>query len=276
MTPIERQNGQTIKTKVYAICFAVAALVLFLHPGVSALTLSTSRDCTSNAIVNCGALSVNELQQKYNDQPAVHTIYHNFGITHVDIANMDANTVEGRVTAGGRVLINDSQNNNSGSQVVATDVVTAGMQNMTGSSKQTANGVTFYTRPPSVSFQQSSLPAFVVMKNGQFQYAIIASCGNPVKATPVVKKAAMVTHTTVAPPVTPPPVVQTQTVYVPTPVQVVNPVAHPVPVPTPVAVPTPQPVALPNTGVGDLVGFGSFVTLLSGAGHFLYKRKFIS
>jgi hypothetical protein len=35
-----------------------------------------------------------------------------------------------------------------------------------------------------VSFQQASLPAFVAMKNGSFQFAVIASCGNAVRATP--------------------------------------------------------------------------------------------
>jgi hypothetical protein len=47
-----------------------------------------------------------------------------------------------------------------------------------------------------------------------------------------------------------------------------------VPTPVPTPVPQPQPKVIPNTGVGDVVGFGSFVSLLEGGAHLLYKRKF--
>jgi hypothetical protein len=285
MNPLAIQSVRNIiKNKVYLAATLITVLVAIYQPRAAiALMVNSSRDCSSNAVIQCGALTSSELSQKYGNQASVRTIYHNFGISSSDVNNVDTSAVSGRVTSGGRVIVNG--------HTVATGAVTAGRENMSGSQAVTANGVTFYTRPTSISFASNSLPAFVVMKNGVFDYAIISSCGNPVKATPIAR-----TKVTAAAPVavatTPPAVVrsQPQPVYVPNPVPVTTPVAVPTPVPvtTPVAVPTPvavsapvvvtpppQPAALPNTGVGDLFGFGSFVTLLSGTGHFLYKRKFI-
>jgi uncharacterized repeat protein (TIGR01451 family) len=82
--------------------------------------------------------------------------------------------VEGSVTTENKVLIGD--------KVVATNAVTAGRQNMPGSTPILSGQ--FYERPPSVSFNSSPLNAFVKMENDQFKYAVIMSCGNPVKATP--------------------------------------------------------------------------------------------
>jgi len=209
------------------IPFVASLLIL---PAAQALTISSSRDCDNNAVINCGALTTSELKNKYNSAASTRTIFHNFGITHVDIDAIGSTAVEGKVTKGGRVLVNGRE--------VATDAVTAGRQSMPGSQAVTANGVTFYKRPPSVSFASSSLPAFVVMKNGQFDFAIIASCGNPVKAKAVVKK-------------------------------------QPQPAPAPTPAPQPQPKQIPNTGIGDIAGFGSFVALASGAIHLIYKRRIL-
>jgi soluble cytochrome b562 len=235
--------------------------ILIISPKVSALTLEAQRDCDANAVIYCGALTPNELKTKYNDSASAKTIYHNFGITHVDIDDMSKYAVEGKVTEGGRVVVNGEE--------VATNAITAGRQNMEGSQAATANGVTFYKRSPSVSFQSSSLPAFVVIKDGQFKYAVIGSCGNPVMATPVVRPkpapAAAVSPTPTPPPRATQTVVVTQNVPVPS----------PAPAPVPVAQ-HPQPKQIPNTGVGDVVGFGSFVTLLSGAIHLASKRWLFS
>jgi hypothetical protein len=138
---------------------------------VSALSISSSRDCDANAVIMCGVSSTSELQSKYYQTPSVQTIFHNFGITHNDINAMGNTAVVGNVTQGGRVVVNG--------QTVANNALTVGRQNMSGSSAQTHNGVTYYTRTPSVSFQTSSLPAFVVLnKDGSFNFAVIASCGN--------------------------------------------------------------------------------------------------
>jgi hypothetical protein len=96
------------------------------------------------------------------------------------------------VTKDGNVFV-DGQ-----SRAVASNAVTGGRQNIAGSTVVNFQGVTFYQRPPSVSFQQSSLPAFVSMKNGSFQFAVIASCGNAVRANAIAAPAPP-QHAAVAP-----------------------------------------------------------------------------
>jgi hypothetical protein len=265
--------------------------IVSLNAGLaSALTISASRDYSANSVVNGGALSVDELQSAYNNNSNVRTIFRSFGISASDIADMDTTAVAGTVTRGGRVIVNGD--------TVARSAVTAGMQNISNDSgasvSKSVNGVTFYTRRPSVSFAQSSIPAFVVMKNGQFDFAVLAPCGNPVKATPTTqpntssttkKNTKTVTHTVVvvpsptpAPTPAPTPVAvtapPTRTVVVspPTPVYVTSPPPAPVVVPTP----TPAPVVqeLPKTGgPEDTAGMGAFIALLGGTGHYIFRRS---
>jgi hypothetical protein len=127
--------------------------------------------------------------------------------------------VAGEVYKDGTVKVNG--------QVVATDAITAGRQNISGSTKVTTNGTTFYRRPPSVSFVSSPLSAYVVMKNGVFQFAILASCGNPVSAHP---KLPTPTHKP-----TPTPTRKPTPTYKPLP----TPTHKPYPTPTPICTPTP-------------------------------------
>ncbi|MDL2363450.1 MAG: hypothetical protein QFB86_03680 [Patescibacteria group bacterium] len=147
------------------------------------------RDCDDNAVLRCGAYSISEVGEKYMADAAAKTIYHYFDISSTDVSQMGNTAVNGTVTKSGHILVGD--------KTVATDALTVGRQNIAGSQSITQNDTTFYTRAPGVSFNQESLPAYVVMKNGQFQYAVIKSCGNPVKATPIVQ--------TPAPVPTPPP-----------------------------------------------------------------------
>lgn len=252
---------------------------LLVLPAARAQTNSSGRDCDSNAVINCGALTVNELQRKYKNSNDTQAIYNSFGISSSDIRAMDKNTASGTVTKSGKVIVNGN--------TVATNAMTAGRQNINGSHRHNSGGTTFYTRSPNVSFQQSSLSAFVVMKNNQFQFAIIKSCGNPVKATSVVKKVTKkkqrVTHNvtqhvtkvvTPAPPAQIQSQSQSQSVVVKAPPTTVT--VAPTPQPAPSPAPQPTPTQIPNTGAGDVVGFGSFVTLVGGSLHYLYRRRFSS
>ncbi|HVW23188.1 MAG TPA: PKD domain-containing protein [Candidatus Saccharimonadales bacterium] len=164
-----------VAATVAAATFGVAAWLVTPAPTHAA-------DCDSNAVIRCGVNSINDVQNAYSG--SVKQIYNCMGISTSDINNMskglDSNgtgVVEGTVNTQGQVIVNGD--------VVATGALTGGRQNMPGSTNRTADcGTSFYQRPPSVSFQQSSLSALVDMKNGVFQFAIINSCGNPVKATP--------------------------------------------------------------------------------------------
>ncbi len=159
------------KRFISASTAVVAAFFLFASG--PALSAQASGDCDNNAIIRCGVSSLTDLKQKYRENQAgnVQAIFQHFGISSE--AAMDG-MVAGRVTKSNEVYV--------GNELVATNAVTAGRQNMPGSTP-ILNGAA-YQRPPSVSFRSSSLPALVKMENGQFKSAVIMSCGNPVKATP--------------------------------------------------------------------------------------------
>jgi len=189
---------------------------------------SSGQNCDDNAVVFCGATSASGLIGKYNDgdgrntATSIHNIYSWFGISSSDVAAMGSTAQNGSVTSSGNVYV--------GSTLVATNALTGGRQNIQpGSTRQDNQGTIFYTRPPSVSFLSSPLSAFVVMKNGVFQFAVLMSCGNPVKATPKML---------------PPPPTPTPAPMPPPPV--------PAPTPTtaaPTPTPTPTPVATPSVSI---------------------------
>ncbi|HSW65617.1 MAG TPA: hypothetical protein VLI54_00570 [Bacillota bacterium] len=203
----------------------------------SALSLSSPRDCDSNAVINCGALTTTELTTRYNNK-GVGTIYASFGITAADISATPTTAVAGRVYKDGTVKVGDT--------TVATAAITAGRENISGSTKVVSAGTTFYKRPPSVSFRVDSIAAYVVMANGQFKFAILAACGNPVTATAVPKAATPAPTPEVTKPV------------------VEQPVETPISAPstqTPASTPTPPATlasaqtvtSLPNAGPGAVV-----------------------
>jgi hypothetical protein len=257
----------------------IALSTLFLlaaniSPTASALSISSSRDCDSNAVIRCGALSTDELRRKYNDNRNARVVFSHFGISSSDVRQLDAQGQQGYVTKSGEVVVDG--------KTVARSARTAGMQDMPGSRKVTRQGVTFYTRSPSVSFQQDRLPAFVMMKDGRFEFAVIASCGNPVTARPVERP---------TPPPAPvekpvqespqPPPAQPVQAQVQTQSQVVIvEQKEQVPPPPPQAPPTPAPAPkaeLPDTGAGNVAGVGAAATIVGTVGHFLYgyiRRKY--
>lgn len=159
----------------------------------SAVTVGGGQDCDANAVIYCGAQSTETLISKYtngtaqNSAKSIHDIYDKFGISAGAVQTMNTTAVAGKVTKTGEVYVNSS------ATAVANNALTAGRQNMAGSTQVNQNGTVFYTRAPGVSFRSTSIPAFVVMKDGVFQYAVISSCANPVTATP----------TTTPPPPTP-------------------------------------------------------------------------
>lgn len=165
----------------------IAAIVLStgafqLQGNAKAISLSGPQDCDSNAVIYCGAQSTGDLITKYtngtaqNSAKSIHDIYAKFGISAAEVQAMNSTAVAGTVTKGGDVTV--------GGKVVAKNALTAGRENIAGSTAVTYNGTSFYTRAPGVSFNSASIPAYIVMSNGVFQYAVIESCANPVTATP--------------------------------------------------------------------------------------------
>lgn len=206
-----------------------------------ALSVSGTRDCNANSVIDCGALSTIELQQRYG-QAGVAAIYAAFGITTQDIGKLTTTAVAGQVFKNGQVQVNG--------KTIATGAITAGRQNISGSTRVASGGVVFYERPPSVSFESNSLAAFVVMSNGQFQFAILGSCGNPVKATPVPR-----------PQPTPNPTPATPTKPVVTQIPTTTP-------PTPTVTQT-KAAQLPNTGPGAVL----IIAILSVVGGYIFHMS---
>ena len=171
-----------IKSLNVAIVLSLAAvfvsLSLIITPLVSAsnVPIGGPSDCDNNAIIRCGVHSVGQLMDDYQGSAYVRAVYSAFGISNADIANLRQTAEVGTVTKQGEVLVNG--------QVVARQAMTGGRQNIAGSTAVNVNGAKFFKRPPSVSFLSSSLPAFVAMSDGRFQFAVIASCGNAVSGTP--------------------------------------------------------------------------------------------
>lgn len=163
----------------FGVLLGLLSFLMMIAPGLQAQT-GGQRDCDANAVIRCGALSANELRQKYNSQSDAQAVFSHMGINGDEMAN--SNWRRGHVTNDGKVVVNG--------RTVATNAMTAGRQNMQGSRAVTVDGTTFYVRPTSASFAQGQLDAMVAMKDGRFQHAVLTSCGNPVKAKPVPKPVA--------------------------------------------------------------------------------------
>jgi len=161
-----------IKKLAAILCMMLLAVSsLLVVPGVRAQ--SQPRDDDNNAIVRNGAYTKSELKRKMTGD--IPKIFAHYSITKSEIDS--ASTVSGVVRKNGQVLVNG--------QVVATGAISTGRQNMPGSTY--IPSIKVYERPVSVSFRSNELSAFVKMTNGQFEWAVLHSCGNPVKAKPVPK-----------------------------------------------------------------------------------------
>src|SRR6185437_13986826 len=117
-----------------------------------------AQNCDNNAVMYCGASNISTLQNKYHNGVSGHNtansiqhIYSYFGISGGDINSMGQYAVAGEVYRDGTVKVDG--------KVVATDAWTAGRENISGSTKVTYAGTTFYKRRPAVSFVSSPLSA---------------------------------------------------------------------------------------------------------------------
>lgn len=256
-------NLRTKFARTAALGLVVSALVA---PGF-ALATDEVRDATRGSIVYNGAYDKTELFYKIDHGDGLNTaasIQHIFfsegrGITRTNLASTD--TVEGTVYKDGRVTV--------GGKVVATGSRTVSRAQSTGA---TASGTVWETTTAAV-FDRDSLPAFVNMQNGTFHFAVIKSCGNPVRATAVVQSTPTPTPTA-----TPTPTPTATPKATPTPTKLPTPTPVPAtPKPTPMPTPTPKVLGattLPDTGAESILGGVAGVTALGYATRsYLRSRK---
>jgi hypothetical protein len=221
-----------------AVAGAVIGILVVSQLGwigsASALSIDTPRDCDDYAIIRCGSTSTAELKKDYK-KAGVADVYNHFGIHASDINSIDDTAVKGTIYDDGSVKVNG--------KVVATDAVTASWLSVNGSARVRENGTTFYVRHLNSSWSHKQAPAYVVMKNGGFKFAILASCGNPIVAT--AKPAPKPKPAPPAPSPTPP--AHTKPAPKPKPEQ-------PLITPPPLTItPNPEPTTLVNTGPGALI-----------------------
>lgn len=154
--------------------FIVASSVLALNGFVgssSAQTIDDDPDCDTVAIIKCGAFTQPNLRAAAvkGDVPKV---YAALGVSQSELGGME----NGIVWKDGRVTVGDT--------VVATGAMTAGRwNNPTSDMKSIAGTDRAYTMSTS-HFVTDGQTAFVKIVDGQFKFAVIKACGNPVKATP--------------------------------------------------------------------------------------------
>lgn len=210
---------------------------------VNALSLNVSRDCTANAVIKCGALTTDELKARYS-QAGVAAIYGFYGISADDIKNIGSTAVAGTAYKDGTIKLNST------GKIVATGAKSTGRQPISGSVKVNYGGVTFYETTNQKAFRANALAVYVVMTNGEFDFAIVPNCGNPMKAVAVVQPKSIPTPQ-------PPPTAN----ITPTPPEETPPPTALAPIPVSTA-----PQVLPSTGPREVL----IVAILAVIGGYLF------
>lgn len=178
-----RHIAQAHKTTV-SLC--VAAVLVAVGVGVyldkKAEVQAAGGDCSANSIIQCGIGSYRDLTAKY-DQNA-----------HGDLrAIMDHYWIKRAPEQGTRVV--EGVANNRGEvvadgRVVASNAASIGRQAIAHSHRIVIAGKSYYqtTHVGGRAFKPGTtqLPTLVVLdQQGNFKYAVIKACGNPIYATPV-------------------------------------------------------------------------------------------
>lgn len=172
------------KFSIAAAIIGVGSLLISYIGGPSeAASVDTTRDCDSYAVIRCGTMNANELRAEYDSlntnksngsttkQSDIPAIFSALGIKRADL---NGSFVKGVVYKDGTVRVNG--------KTVATGAKTA-IRNVGG----TAISGSSTAKIVSTSKMGSAQEALVRLNaNGQFVFAVMTPCGNPVKATNVI------------------------------------------------------------------------------------------
>ncbi len=133
--------------------------------------------CTDQtSVVLCGANSKTEIVSAYDKNArSMQTIYNYMGIDRGDLDG--ATLVQGTVYRNGDVYV--------GGKKVATGARTAGHNWGAGYGQVKIPNTTDAYSYTTGALVRDNRPVLVSMQNGEFQYAFMTECGNPIKATPV-------------------------------------------------------------------------------------------
>lgn len=249
-TVLQKSRNITAAAIAFSVLTASVAAILPTNSHVYA-----AANCDKVNIVYCGvegttaAQYIAEFKKDYAgnksghiDSPTVkkdytdlQAIYKWAGATDAIVNGMStANTKVGTLYRDGHIAVDG--------KTVATDAwVSARFTNGGGFTNITGN---VYARKTTTSFEHATAPVIVYMNNDQAVFAVMISCGNAVKITPVK------TPTPPTPPTTP------ETPKTPQ---------------TPV---TPQaPAQLPSTGAGETIGLFSGITMAGASAHRIISAR---
>lgn len=175
-----------------ALALVVQSFAVFSPPEPA--NAAGGGDCSDNAIIRCGAMNIDELRQKYNQNATgdLQTIFAHYGLTW-DIIN------HGIVKPG--VTYRDGR--------VVTDNVTVGV-NSSSLGRQNARGEQYavwiggqkyYSTPNDKIFLSNSISvlSFFDHNNGRYVASIMLDCGNPISSTVIWEPAPTPTPTAPTP-----------------------------------------------------------------------------
>jgi len=148
---------------------AIAGFAVWI-PGADAATPG----CDNVAVIRCGVKSEADLLAKYDSNPnSAQKIFQSFGISRSDLGGFTSGTIykDGRVVVGGKT--------------VATSARTAGHNWGQGDPKREKIAGTDAYKYSTSQLASDARPVMVKMVSGQFKFAVMNDCGNPVSATPV-------------------------------------------------------------------------------------------
>ena len=160
--------NKLLKMQLVSLGVALSAALAFGLSGNVSAVVDNDPDCDNVAIIRCGAFNMKTMREKAS-QGDVPRVFNAFGIKQ---SELDGKFVNGIVWRDGRVTVDG--------KVVATNAMTAG-RNFGGTPIPNTNNAGKY---PTSKFVTEGQTAFVKMINGEFSFAIIKACGNPVSATP--------------------------------------------------------------------------------------------
>lgn len=135
---------------------------------------ASGRDCTSNSVIKCGALTPGELvQHARNNKPAdLQAAYNHFGLSTGEYSRFASTAVDGMADMDGNVWVNG--------QKVMTNAWSIGRTQFSYSQPLKISNTTFY-KSMHRDVLNSNLPVMVMFDaNGTAEAAIIKACGNPI------------------------------------------------------------------------------------------------
>lgn len=164
------------KLSIAAAIIGIGSLLISYIGGPTRAAVDNSPDCDTVAIMYCGAFSESQFHSKWNNDSKYRdhaAVFAAFGINKAEVTGM----TDGVVWKDGRVTLADGT-------LVATNATTAGRWNNPTSDMSKIAGTSRAYKMSTRHFVTEGQTAMIKMVDGQFKFAVIKSCGNPVVATP--------------------------------------------------------------------------------------------